>query len=597
MNIFEIAELLKSIAESEREAILKGMPTDPNVAFVLFTETLRVSDMAILRPAISESNVKTVPYIDIVRMGWNLAVSNLLKPLATQAIPYFQSTKESREHASLLMYQLGCTVFLKRIADMVTSGLVLVEKTASGFLFKKAEGTDDQFLDELEFTNLDKLEKSIENGSIYGAWNIIKPEKLSEALSQPGSFIVAGEQNQALKIKPPGLESLMISLIRPWHFASSTLIGYETAPEIDRYFLFQAKELVLSWRQEAGLHPNAKIGNISGAELTTIVVILVSFHLKHVQFVMLAERAYPEISIQQNLTIWTPLQSMIEDISEFAMMQLDVVREGFKVITLKADEVGFLESHTSVFSPLLIDVGNGFVLRPISSLGRNPFFSIIAIQEHRDQSFRHFLSEHRESWVRENLYALFAGTRYLVAAKSIKVKEGKRIITDIDAAILDSLTGELGLFQIKWQDFFSNDVKKLRSKAHNLTKELDEWAGKLSSWMQNRSLEDILTALNLDIVNPKSKISVYLFGISRSGARMRGYGFETSSENLAISNWPQFVRNRYQIGPAEKVISLIFNALKVQERDVVPAISPLPVTLNLAGKAFIFEDLWCTMEE
>ena len=39
------------------------------------------------------------------------------------------------------------------------------------------------------------------------------------------------------------------------------------------------------------------------------------------------------------------------------------------------------------------------------------------------------------------------------------------MITDIDAAVFDVTTGELGLFQLKWQDFSSSDVAKQRSKA------------------------------------------------------------------------------------------------------------------------------------
>jgi hypothetical protein len=47
------------------------------------------------------------------------------------------------------------------------------------------------------------------------------------------------------------------------------------------------------------------------------------------------------------------------------------------------------------------------------------------------------------------------------------------MLTDIDAVIFDRLTGELALFQLKWQDYSTNSLRETRSKASNLVKELD----------------------------------------------------------------------------------------------------------------------------
>ena len=49
---------------------------------------------------------------------------------------------------------------------------------------------------------------------------------------------------------------------------------------------------------------------------------------------------------------------------------------------------------------------------------------------------------------------MFSGVKYITIDGNIKLRTGKKIVTDIDAAIFDRTTGELAIFQIKWQDFF-----------------------------------------------------------------------------------------------------------------------------------------------
>jgi hypothetical protein len=199
--------------------------------------------------------------------------------------------------------------------------------------------------------------------------------------------------------------------------------------------------------------------------------------------------------------------------------------------------------------------------------------------------------------MRTHLYALFLGVRYQRIEGNVKLKEDGKTITDIDAAIYDNLTGELALFQIKWQDFYYNDVRKLRSRASNLTKDLDEWAEKVSHWINIHPKTELIK--NLRLVDGTVVNEVFLFGISRNKARMQGYGYAIKSENLAIANWPQFARNRFEIGPAERVFYSLFNKLKLQEKEKIEPI-PFPVTFNIGDQNLEFRDLyngWKTNED
>ena len=318
--------------------------------------------------------------------------------------------------------------------------------------------------------------------------------------------------------------------------------------------------------------------------------------MKHERFAYLAIKQFPEISIPQSLTIWSPLEDLKKDIAEFTGIDAKIVSSAIDSITLNSNDAYFLKDYSSKFMPMLINLGNGYALKPISSIIRNPFFSAITLLEQRDSNMRNHISLQREKWFQEHIYAMFYGTRYQAVDGNVKLRKGEVTITDIDGAIYDNLTGELAIIQIKWQDFFFNDVKKLRSKASNLIKELEDWAMKVTDWISENGREKLITSLRLKPAAGKSISSIYLFGLSKNAARMQGYGFDMKSDNLAIATWPQFFRNRFEIGPSERVIHDLFTTLKAQQQGTVPS-KPLPLRFEIFNKTMLFEDLWSIADE
>ncbi|MBI2273852.1 MAG: hypothetical protein HYU70_08640 [Bacteroidetes bacterium] len=586
---------LRSIAGKELEQIEQCIPDDPAYCFVLLTEMTRMYDYLSIGNVPSE---KLSPQqLDIIKNGWNLAAAYFFKPLNFIGFPICKSDDNTRNYAISLLYKLGCTVLLKRVADMVETGILTAIKEGNTFTFRKSiEAVQSQYLDTLEFSYLNKLDEKLNSAkeAYYGPWNLISHEELPDIFFKPGNFF-SRDQTNFDSYKISDIDSKMLPLIQPWNSGYGIMMAYDTTPEIDNHFLAIAAELVQEFRNDAGIHPNADIEGVKGADLAAVMIFIVSIHLKHVHYASLAAKNCPEISIPESLTIWEPIDKLIEAITDFSGMNTDIVSKVFDLIMLKADDVSLLKTHTSKFMPVIINMGNGYILRPVSSLLQNPFFSILAVLEHRNPKIRHHLSLHREEWLRSFINATFAGTRYQTLWNNIKLRDKNSIITDIDAAVYDNLTGEMALIQIKWQDFFYNDVKKLRSKASNLTKELDEWAEKVTQWIASKDVNELVKAIGIRLTKKISRESVYLFGISRNVARVQGYGFKTKSENLAISNWPQFARNRLEIGPAERVIHTLFQTLKKQENETISAI-PLPTTIQIADITFHFEDLWSGFE-
>src|SRR5690606_3423498 len=115
-----------------------------------------------------------------------------------------------------------------------------------------------------------------------------------------------------------------------------------------------------------------------------------------------------------------------------------------------------------------------------------------------------------------------------------KLRKGSKIVTDVDAAVFDRTSGDLALFQLKWQDFLTNDVRALRSRSSNLVREIDEWADKVMEWILKRSVADLGDAMRINSRKHRPILRIFLFAISRTVARVQGYGYSSKHEALVI---------------------------------------------------------------
>ncbi|WP_204331109.1 hypothetical protein, partial [Proteus mirabilis] len=83
--------------------------------------------------------------------------------------------------------------------------------------------------------------------------------------------------------------------------------------------------------------------------------------------------------------------------------------------------------------PLVIELCDGYLLTPVSGVFRNPFNAIRMLRESTSVAIRNAFREHREEWMAEDLYALFAGPRFQRVSGQTKLRRDGRIVTDIDA--------------------------------------------------------------------------------------------------------------------------------------------------------------------
>jgi hypothetical protein len=505
------------------------------------------------------------PLFDTMRKGWNPALALLLTEQTNMpAIPLMESTIESRRVSMTLLQQLGRSVLLRETAERMRFGLAEAIEEGSRITIRRTEEASiDFFADRLEHVRGAHLEK-----------------RLRTANSQEAT----PDQQEALK-------SRMHSLLFPWKTGRGNMIGYGARPDIDEHYLSLVFDATIQSRNEAGIHPDAVVAGVPGAQIVAVGVWLNSFCLKHIHFVNLGIQKYPDSNYAMSLTRWTSLTEIEHAICHGTGIPLPEAAAALKLFTASPEWSGYLSAEGTPLFPMLIAISNQHVLEPVSGLFGNPFNGIRSLQEHLSQETQTSIRQPREGWMRTELYGLFAGTRYLLLKRPAILKRNGRAVTDIDAAVFDTTTGELALFQLKWQDFDTHDLKRQRSKAKNFVEQTDKWAKDISSWVDDFGCRELLNALQLRMGRAPTPIGLLLFAIGRSASRFQSYGYRSQAEKLASCMWKRFIRLRFAIGPASKVLSALHDEIRRELTAPVMG-AAIPFEIEIDSQRIVFADMW-----
>lgn len=595
-----IPDFLREAATAELSRLERALPTDPEWRFILFLEIQRVFDVACIQQAISGKKAHGYEHnFDILRWGMNLATALLLAPIKTpHALPLVATSDGFRADARNLLWNFGAIALARRTADMVQQRFLLAAQDGISISLKDAGTGPVQFMDHIEDDLLLRSEAAITKDPVSPqGWTICSPEEIKQRLQSVGNYFANPPKKYDPLLQKKELEALMIPLIFPWRTPHGTMIGYGASEEVDAHFLLEAQPVMNDLRIDAGFHAGVDFGSYSGLDVLIVVTVLLSFFRKHAAFVLLARQHFPEISVQESLTIWGPKNGLVESVCVASQLPKAQVEKILQSLTLTTEDVGRLKVDTTPLLPMLIDLGNGFYLKPTSCLTKNPLTAFLKIAQWRNPSTRNLVSSSRESWFRQDVYSLFGGSRYWCVPGNIVLRHGGKRLTDVDAAVFDRVTGELTLFQLKWQDYSTNSISELRSKTRNLATEVDTWGKRVMEWIQNNSPHQVATALRIKIRGQRGITALFLVGLSRSVARTHGYGFPLTNPYLSIATWPQFKRVRGEIGPAPRVLSKMHELLREEEQLSLTNRTPHPATVSLRDFEMHFEDFWNSWDD
>ena len=317
----------------------------------------------------------------------------------------------------------------------------------------------------------------------------------------------------------PAVRKQMSELVRP---GDGWAIEYDAAPEVDRYFEQRAVyEAGTSFGHDE-LPEDSEFGGFRWETIRDAIVSHIGIARKHLAFCNLLMEAHPEIKRENITTITKDIPDALETIQGVSGLGIDFARMFLRLGTLSPEN---LRRQTATPgetpSPLFIHAGTSQLLVPAYGRLINPFefvFRELRATFRRDWDRA---MDGREADFRADLRRLLANQHVLVADTGFKVRAGGRLLTDVDATAFDTRSGDLVLFQLKWQDGYGNDMRARRSKATNLVKGANNWVAVVHQWVQGNN-----TALRAGAGIPANSCPIariHLVVLTRHTIRFSGF--------------------------------------------------------------------------
>ena len=229
---------------------------------------------------------------------------------------------------------------------------------------------------------------------------------------------------------------------------------------------------------------------------------------------------------------------------------------------------------TPAWAPIIQTSAN-FCVLPCFGLDMNPFVFLATELRERYKSDWFSAANARESrWI-EELRALFPPPRWR-CADGVKIKRNGKIITDIDFIAHDVSTGEVALFQLKWQQPSVSDERSRRSNASNLVGESNRWVSAVSDWIREEGIGEVAKRLQVPATDIKR---LRLFVLGRYAAHFSG---QSDQDPRAVwSDWGNFERE-LAASPGASVEALA-NGLELKLLGEKKAIAPDSLMVPLPG--------------
>lgn len=563
---------LQVLAEQEYALVaeqVRGLP--PPARAGLLIEACRVLDHTHIVQLLANrpDDELSVHDFDIMVRGWNLLAAELFKGWGDiDGVPLKASTPPFQAMLASWLHACGRSAVFSWAAEMARYGMV--DAVVDGQVMVLAlsdRAAADHFHDQLDHARL-----VAHNVALFDDY---RPFESPDDASP--------------------LRAAMAELAFPWPTSQGLMVGYSNLPEIDEHFLRVTYRRAVQWRDDAGVHPDAVLPGCSGRILAQVVHALMSLHLKHIMFVSEAKQRDAKINAHMSFTVWRPRQELLAGLVSLTGAPEPEVSAALDLITVDAGDRAYFATERAPGLPLVIKISEQFVLLPISGVFRNPFNLIRMLRTSTSTALQNALRIHREAWMADDLYALFDGPRFQCVAGQTELSRNKQHVTDIDAAIFDNATGDLVLFQLKWQDFSTSAVKSQRSRAENYTSKVSSWVTKVTLWTDQFGVAALCSALRVKLPSGASPRCIRFVAIGRSNARFRSYGYDLGPAALSLP-WAQFTRLRHEIGSGQDFFALLEQRL-IEEGETAIARTPLPYVLERDGWTVKFADLWSSFDD
>lgn len=332
----------------------------------------------------------------------------------------------------------------------------------------------------------------------------------------------------------PKVHSRMRNLV---HVSYEHYIGYGGTPEIDTYFDHRG---ILAAKRMLGhdvFTDDAKFGGLSFGFYRASVWTLAGWALKHIAFALLLHELHPELHLQNLLTVTAEIDTFTSEIAGALQVTIKEALQALDLLELNLENTRRLciNGHTV---PPLIRASSEQFLKPVAGSLDEPFQFMLRNLRIRYRTDWDRAVNDRELLFRDELFQLFPQDWLVKIPRSIKLMNGDRLLTDIDAVIVDPKNGIAGLFQLKWQDPFGHSMRERSARMQNFQDGANSWIKTVKDFLINTTDQAVNRVLGCS--KSMQRLECRLFIIGRYFAHFSG---DTKpDESAAWAVWPQLIR-------------------------------------------------------
>ncbi|MER9755633.1 hypothetical protein NKJ46_19625 [Mesorhizobium sp. M0166] len=342
------------------------------------------------------------------------------------------------------------------------------------------------------------------------------------------------------------VRSLLTALVYPFH---THFIGYEADPTLDLYFFGHAYNEIQISKGFDTFHFATTFGNMTFQHYQLAAMFIVSVGMKHRAYAQALMEKVPTIRIEDVLTVSVTTHSFLEGLREFINQvgekfegHVPVTEEGvgiiFAVLSVSRRNLALLDRPGAPIPPL-IRCSDHHVIRPLAgATADNVMLFLLNSLQHNFPTDYDRAQRAREGVMQRAVErALRSVLPELEYRGNIKLRRGRKVLTDIDLVLAEQRTGRVILIQLKHQDPYGDDLATKQARTGRLNQQVGDWLSKVRSWLAAADTSELRATLRLP--SSVNRPTVSLLVLTRHYAHsLRPV---VGGDDAAFSNWTQLV--------------------------------------------------------
>ena len=342
------------------------------------------------------------------------------------------------------------------------------------------------------------------------------------------------------------VRTLLNELVYPYrtHF-----IGYEADPALDLYFFGHAYHELLLAKGFDTFHFSTKFGGVTFSNYKLAATFIVSVAMKHLAFVRALMDKEPSIRIEDVLTVSVETAGFLEGLREFINQfgerfeghvpaTENDVRTIFDILSVDRRNLALLDRPGSPLPPL-IQCSEDHVIRPLSGASADEvmLFLLNSLQHKFPKEYDRAQSAHEGVMQRTVEKAIRSALPTLEFRGNIKLRQGGKVLTDIDLVIVEPSHDHVILVQLKHQDPYGADFATMLARTGRLNQQVSDWLRKVRLWLAAPSTPELRATFRLPSSSVRPDISLLV--LTRHYAH--SLRLVVAGDDATFSNWNQLV--------------------------------------------------------